>query len=90
MNAVDRELLRRQIVRCCSKAKGNGVTVDILKMTCRTEAGFPTQEDVRDEVDYLVGKGLIEKVSKRISPEIGAWKITADGRDYAAQEGLDE
>ena len=90
MNSVDRELLRRQIVRCCSKARGNGVTVDILKMTCRTASGFPEQEDVRSEVEYLVGKGLVEKVDKRISPEIGAWKITSDGRDYAAQEGLDE
>ena len=90
MTAELRELLRRQIVRCCSQARGNGVTLEMLVQLCRTPAGRPALADVKDEVEYLVGKGLVEKVDKRISPEIGAWKITSDGRDFAAQEGLDE
>ncbi len=90
MKAQDRELLRRQIVRCCSQARGNGVTVDMLVQLCRTPAGRPAVDDVKSEIDYLVGKGLVAPVNKRISPEIGAWKITSEGRDYAAEEGLDE
>ncbi len=90
MNREDRELLRRQIVRCCSKARGNGVTVDMLVQLCRTPAGRPAVDDVESEVEYLVGKAFVAKVEKRISPEIGAWKITAEGRDFASQEGLDE
>jgi hypothetical protein len=53
-------------------------------------AGFDAVDAARldDALDYLAGKGLAEKMSKTISPELARWKITAAGLDLAAQEGL--
>jgi hypothetical protein len=48
------------------------------------EFGFPSppSQAVRSELQYLEDKGLITQISKDISPENRAWRITADGRDY--------
>ena len=42
-------------------------------------------EDIRLELQYLADKGLVASVGKTISPENKAWRITAEGRDYTAQ-----
>ncbi|MBV9659130.1 MAG: hypothetical protein JO295_13610 [Verrucomicrobia bacterium] len=86
----ERELLRRRIVRACYLAGGNGLTVELLREYTRTPAGKPGVAEIEEHVDYLVGKSFIAPVDKKISPVLKAWKITAEGRDYAEAEGLDE
>lgn len=45
-------------------------------------------EEISPEVDYMVGKGLMEEVAKHLSPENRAWRITPAGRDYLAEREL--
>ena len=51
--------------------------------------GFDIDDKQLDDgLDYLVGKGLVAQIGKTVSPEMKRWKITSDGYDYAATEGL--
>lgn len=40
------------------------------------------KDSTERELEYLVEKGLVKEIDKRISPSQRAWKITAEGRDY--------
>lgn len=43
---------------------------------------------VEEELRYLIDKGLVVGVDKIVSPENGKYRITAEGRDWYAQQGL--
>jgi hypothetical protein len=87
MNAADLEVFRHRIITLLVAAGSIGARVPTLKNGL-TAAGYePTDTQVADELDYLAGKGLVETKDKLISPENLRWKITANGRDYAAQQG---
>jgi len=43
-------------------------------------------DDVRAELAYLEDKRFVARVGKQISPENTCWRITADGRDFLAQQ----
>jgi hypothetical protein len=45
-------------------------------------------EQVLDEMQYLVDRGLVTLAPKTISPENTAWRITASGRDFLAEQGV--
>lgn len=53
-------------------------------------AGFDGEDrrEIGAELLYLEGKGLIYRAAKLISPEVVRWKISADGRDYLAEQKL--
>jgi hypothetical protein len=88
MNARTRENLRILILTALHAARPYGVEVDPLRLALPPHLRGLTVEDLRVEIDYLVGKGLVEPATKRISPENGAWRLTAEGTDYLATEGL--
>lgn len=89
MNAASRELLRHSLLAQLNSAAPYAVPVSTLKVYAVT-MGFPklTDQELAAELDYLNGKKLIEQHAKEISPENIRWKITAEGRDVAAKEGL--
>jgi DNA-binding HxlR family transcriptional regulator len=50
--------------------------------------GFPQPrtDDLTSELRYLEDKGFVSEALKGISPENRAWRITASGRDFIAQQ----
>jgi len=84
-----REQLRLALIGILASAGAIGMARPSLKPAIAV-AGFRDlpAADLDNELDYLAGKGLAERMSKTLSPEIVRWKITAAGRDYAAEEGL--
>lgn len=47
---------------------------------------------VQQEIEYLADseKGFLKAADKAISPENKQWFTTAKGRDYLAEQGVDE
>lgn len=93
MNASEREQLRRSLVRFLvpsASLRKFGVPTELLLQQSKAE-GRPdlTALIVESELAYLVDKGLVELTGKAISPENRSWRITAEGRDWAAMEGLE-
>jgi hypothetical protein len=85
LDAQQLEQVRLSILRYGARL----VSVGLLRSYLRSE-GFRgiTDEQVRDEVQYLEDKGLFTKdASKRVSPENALYRTTADGRDYLATQG---
>ncbi|MDR2673895.1 MAG: hypothetical protein LBC18_03260 [Opitutaceae bacterium] len=84
-----REQFRQEIIAILAVAGAVGMKRAALKMQLGI-AGFEAirDADLDNELDYLAGKGLAGRMGKLISPEVARWKLTAEGRDYAAGEGL--
>lgn len=81
MNAENRELLRKAILRTF---EANNTRFGLqVPAVCHALGifGFPDapRAAVQDEIEYLVGKGLVEEVLKQISKENRAWRITQAG-----------
>ena len=88
MTPAERELFRQRLIAALAAVGSVGIKLPVL-LNSMEAAGFTRDERaLRDELDYLQGKRLAEPMDKLISPENPRWKITAAGRDYAAQEGL--
>lgn len=84
-----REKFRENIIALIAAAGTNGLKRASLKMhLLATGHDAATDADLDNDLDYLAGKGLVEKKEKAVSPEVARWKITAQGRDYAAEEGI--
>jgi len=88
MNATQRELLRTEIMRIAGNAAPNAVTLRILAAYLRGLLTV-TEPELLAEVQYLVGKGLLDPAPKLLSPENKAWLVTAMGRDWLAEQGLE-
>ncbi len=88
MNAKTRENLRILILTALHAARPYGVELEPLRLALPPHLRGLEAEDLRVELDYLVGKGLAEEAGKKISPENRAWKLTAEGTDFLAMEGL--
>ena len=88
MNAATRELFRQNLIAQLSAAAGVGLKSAMLKVGARAGGFEPTDEQIDAELLYLADKTFVAPVDKAISPEMKRWRITAAGRDYAAQEGL--
>ena len=89
-----RKRVRRDIVAAAAYAmneggpRGLGVSVDVLRGVINV-VGKPLEtEEIHAAIEYLVGKGFLVEVPQVISPNIKAWKLTAQGMDWAEQEGL--
>jgi len=88
MNANDREQLRLSLLRFLDAAvKSDRPLAESLLLQMAKAEGRPelTIGELRGELDYLAGKGLIITPAKIISPENRQWKITSAGRDEYAQ-----
>lgn len=88
MNARTRENLRILILTALHAARPYGVELEPLRLALPPHLRGIEEADLRVEIDYLVGKGLAAVESKKISPENRAWKLTAEGTDFLAMEGL--
>lgn len=88
MNASIRENLRLLILTALHAARPYGVEIEPLRLALPPHLRGTEEADLRVEIDYLVGKGLAAAEEKRISPENRAWKLTAEGTDFLATEGL--
>lgn len=88
MNADTRELFRQNLVAQLAAAGSVGMKPAALKIGAKVGGFAPTDQQLDDELVYLQDKKFAAPVDKAISPENKRWRITAEGRDYAAQEGL--
>lgn len=83
-----RELLLKALLLGLNAAGGAGMTIPSLRNVALM-GGFDDAEhqEIGEEMGYLEDKGLVAKLDKVLSPEIKRWRITADGRDWLAQNG---
>lgn len=88
MNAATRELFRQNLVQQLAAIGPVGMKVAALKVGARAGGFEPSDAQVDAELQYLEDKGLVTATDKAISPELKRYRVTAEGRDYAAQEGL--
>jgi len=88
MNAASRELFRQCLLIQLSRIRGFAAPASVLRVGAQVEGFEATLDDVGAEMQYLEDKGLVAVDAKPISPENKRWRLTADGRDYLAQEGL--
>lgn len=64
-----------------------GVSAQYLLQRARAEGrGNLEQFQADTELDYLAEKKLLNLVPKTLSPEIRHYRISAEGRDYLAQQ----
>jgi hypothetical protein len=87
MTTQQREQIRLSTLRYCEAADPYGLADGLLLQFIRSE-GFRavTAAQLRGELQYLADKSLIATVSKTISPENTAWRVTAAGRDFLAAQ----
>lgn len=91
MTPEDRELLRISLLRLLGRRPWQyGLPTAVLHAHARLE-GMPhvSRDQVEAELLYLTDKGLVDIVDKRISPELRSWRITANGRDWLATQGIE-
>jgi hypothetical protein len=88
MNAASRELFRQCLLVQLNQAAPYAVPTGLLKVAAITGGFQVSDQELGAELDYLQGKRLAAEDDKLISPENKRWKITADGRDYLAKQGL--
>lgn len=85
--AEEREQLRWSLLRFLDANNTRwGLSAGVLTQMARAE-GRPGLESrvVEAELRYLEDKGLVAPAGRVVSPELGAWRITAAGRDEYAQ-----
>jgi hypothetical protein len=88
MTNSTRELLRNTILLQLHQAGERGAAFSTLALGVRVASFRVTDDEISEELAYLRDKGLAVPVTKMISPENSRTRITADGRDYLATEGL--
>lgn len=79
---------REQVRLCLLRYGQTALSVGLMLSYLRAE-GFRRMERavVEIEVQYLIDKGLMENQTKAVSPEMRAYRTTASGRDYLAEQG---
>jgi hypothetical protein len=82
-----RELFRTALLRILDANHTRfGLTVQALCHLMPVFGFFKSKPDEAEkEIAYLEDKGYIALVTKPISPENAAWRITAAGRDFLAE-----
>lgn len=76
----------REALLSVADANGSryGLSVSSFTLFARRFGFQETTQTTERELDYLTDKRLLAEVPKAISPEVRAWRITAEGRDYLA------
>lgn len=87
MNAQMREMLRLCLLEAAELALPRAVELATARLAANVR-GFrkATDDEIRTELDYLTDKGLLALESKTVSPENKRWRLTAQGRDFLAEE----
>lgn len=89
MTPSQRQTFRSFLLTSAAGAGRFGISEELIFHGARA-SGFHsvTQEEIGEEIQYLVDKGFLVAVDKQISPENKSWRVTAEGRDWLAQQGL--
>ena len=88
MNAEQKEFFRGALLRVLDERAGErfGLSITAIQIFLgQFGFRFSKAEDVNAELQYLADKGFVANTNKVISPENRAWRITAEGRDFLAQ-----
>jgi len=86
MEPEQRELFRTAILRVLDANNTRwGLNETAISMHVFRFGFQPDRPETQSELAYLRDKGLIAEVTKNVSPENRAWRITAAGRDHLAQ-----
>ena len=88
ITSEQRELLRHAILLQLERASSMGLPVGTLRLGARMAGHDVDAEHIKTELQYLEDQRLVEPTTKTISPENRRHRITADGRDYLATQGL--
>lgn len=88
MSPKTREEIRLLILTTINAARGYAVPLEGIRMGLPPQHRRMDDDDLRAEVQYLIDKEFVALEGKLISPENREWKITAEGRDFLATEGL--
>lgn len=87
MSPQQRELFRKAIVNVIEANDTMfGLSEDAIRLFVGRFGFHPAPEELRKELHYLAGKGLIESPAKEVSPENRAYRITAAGMDFMATQ----
>jgi hypothetical protein len=93
MNPQEREQLRISLLRHLSRGRGLkrfGISTPLLLQLLRSEGmAWPDEETVEAELGYLTELKYVVVPEKVISPENRTWRLTAEGRNYVAERGLE-
>ena len=90
MTREQREQVRLSLLRYANAAGGNGMTFGLFLQTLRAEGQkIVSPQELLEELGYLMEKGLLAELPKLLSPENKAWRITAAGRDWCAENGME-
>jgi hypothetical protein len=65
-----------------------GLTAAALRLLVRQFGFSPTEEEIKDALEYLAGKGLVAEMAKALGKINRAWKITDEGRVYLDEHNL--
>ena len=89
MKAETLKLFRINVLTQLRAAGRLGMTVKELVVNSKS-VGFPdaSEDDVKNELDYLIDKKQVKKLPQEISPEVESFAITGDGRDWMANQNL--
>jgi len=81
-----REQLRLSLLRFLdNNVSGRGMSAGLLLQMARSEGRPALDAGVLEaELLYLADKKLVTRPDRILSPEIAAYRITADGRDFVA------
>jgi hypothetical protein len=88
MNPELREIFRTAIVKLARSASLTGIGTEGMQVVAAVYGIKPSAQECAEEAAYLVDKGLLVEKEKRVSPENKVWRITADGRDWLAEQGF--
>lgn len=88
MSPEQKKLLRDALLASLVTMAPLSLPAATLKNAARA-AGFRlAEEELARELDYLVGKDLVETKAEELSAGVTRWKATAAATDYCEREGL--
>lgn len=88
MKPEQKKLLRDALVAGLVASAPVSLPIATLMGVARS-AGFKIDEaELESHLSYIVGKGLAQVSTERLSAGVKRWASTAEGVDYAEAEGL--
>jgi hypothetical protein len=88
MTAEQKKLLRDALIASLVAAAPVSLPLSTL-MGAAKSAGFVIDAATLEaHLGYIVGKGLAEIRTERLSAGVKRWAVTSDGVDYAEAEGI--
>lgn len=92
VQTAEKEMLRREILELCEQAAPMGAGLPVLKAALRRSGHALTEQEVRIQVGYLEGKGLVKVdtvENERLGIRRSIVSLTPEGMDYLEGAGPD-